>query len=274
MPLLCASIFFPLQCIPWRLLGSTTLNRATGREVCSAGLCIKETEVPARHRGQNRRLHPSLTPVHPGQVEVPLAIASTSPMRQCVLFGHPSSSALSPMRDREAGERGWEKDGIDVSAPGRSPQTWLCVHQQNPGLVLHWMNPLLTAAGLAAPCLLFRALPCACRFCGWTDKGLFFSILPWLHLLASSELPSSLSMKFQNPAVELQFNNTMTEGYLYNGKSSHSEVLQPQSLPSAQQGPFSTSPILPPPGSCGVLSPHLTFSRLALCPTLISVMPS
>lgn len=79
MPLLSASIPLPLQCIPWLLLGSTTLNRATGTEVCSAELCIKKTEVPARHRGQNRRLHPSLAPLHPGQVKVPLAIAFTSP---------------------------------------------------------------------------------------------------------------------------------------------------------------------------------------------------
>lgn len=162
-----------------------------------------------------------------------------------------------------------------MSAPGKTPQTQLCVHQQNPELVLHWINPLLTAAGSAAPCLLFRALPWVCRFCGWPDKGMFFSILPQLRLLASSELPSSLPVKFQNPAVELQFNNTTIERYLYKGMSSHSETLQPQSLPSAHQGPSL------PPLSChhqrGVehcLPPHLTFSRLALCPTLISVIPS
>lgn len=42
MPLFCASILFPLQCIPCLLLGSTTLNRATGTEVCSAELCIRD----------------------------------------------------------------------------------------------------------------------------------------------------------------------------------------------------------------------------------------
>jgi len=81
-------------------------------------------EVPARHRGQNRRLHPSLVPLHPAQVEVPLAIASASPMRQHLPFGpfgQPSSSAPAPRRGREAGEGDWEKDGTDVSAPGRTP---------------------------------------------------------------------------------------------------------------------------------------------------------
>ena len=121
MPLLCASILLPLQCTLWLLLGSITLNSTTGTEVCSAELCIKETEVPVRHRGQNRRLHPGLAPLPPGQVEVPLSIASTSPVRQHLLFGQPSSSALSPTRGREAGEGGWEKHGIDVSAAGRTP---------------------------------------------------------------------------------------------------------------------------------------------------------
>lgn len=41
---LCDSILLPLQCIPWLLLGSTTLSSATGTEVCSAELCIKDTE--------------------------------------------------------------------------------------------------------------------------------------------------------------------------------------------------------------------------------------
>lgn len=50
-------------------------------------------------------------------------------------------------------------------------------------------------------------------------------------------------MKFQNPFVELQFNNAMTEGCLCEVVSSHPEGLQPQSLPSARQGPA-----LPPPG--------------------------
>lgn len=113
------------------------------------------------------------------------------------------------------------------------------VHQQNPEPVLCWVNPLSTAAGSAAPCLLFRALPCMCRFC-WTRACFFSASVPsWepLHLLTSSELPSSLPMKFQNPGVELQFNNTTTKGCLYRGMPSHSKALQPQTLPSACQGP-------------------------------------
>lgn len=96
MPLFCASILFPLQCIPCLLLGSTTLNRATGTEVCSAELCIKETEVAARHRGQNRRLHPSLAPLHPGQVEVSLTIASTSPISSIFSLGSLAAQPFPP----------------------------------------------------------------------------------------------------------------------------------------------------------------------------------
>lgn len=150
----------------------------------SAELCIKE--LSARHRAQNRRLHPSLAPLHPGQVEVPLAIASTSPLRQHLLFGQPSSSALSPMRGRRGLEEGWDRCVCSRQNPTPSVQTWLFVHQQNPELVLHWMIPLLTAAGSAAPCLLFRALPRVCRFCSWPDKGMFFSILPQLGGASSS----------------------------------------------------------------------------------------
>lgn len=72
-----------------------------------------------RHRGQNRRLYPSLAPLNHAQVEAPLAIASASSMRQHLLFGQPSSSAPSAMKGREVREGDWEKGGIDVSAPGR-----------------------------------------------------------------------------------------------------------------------------------------------------------
>lgn len=137
------------------------------------------------------------------------------------------------MRAGEAGG-GWEKDGTVVSTLGRTPhhefRHALCPSAKaRTGLAL-FDSLTDAAAGLAAPCLLLRALPQMCRFCGWPDKGMFSVSFPRgepLHLLTSSELPSSLPMKFQNPAVELQFNNTTLRDISTRAWSTHSEVLQP-----------------------------------------------
>lgn len=75
-----------------------------------------------------------------------------------------------------------------------------------------YTGPLLIAAGSAAPWLLLST--CASSATGQTKAFFSASFPSWetLHLLTSNELPSSLPMKFQNPAVELQFNNTKTKG--------------------------------------------------------------
>lgn len=124
-------------------------------------------------------------------MEVSLAIVSTRPIRQHLLSGSLGAQLLSPMRAREAGG-GWEKDGIAVSALGRTPHHKfrhnLCPSAKSRTSLALFESPVDTAAGLAAPWLLLTAVPHICRFDGSPGKGMFFSVLPQQGAASSSHI--------------------------------------------------------------------------------------
>lgn len=104
MPLLCTSILLPLS--PEGEHDSRQSHKVHKSVLQS---CVSKTELLARHRGQKRRLHSSLTLMHPGQSGGFSGYFFYKTMRQHLLSGGPSNSA--PFSQSQGGRRrlgeGW-----------------------------------------------------------------------------------------------------------------------------------------------------------------------